>query len=160
VAAEAVLAVGTFEEIVAIAADKRDLQMKSALERDMRLVRCEDGRLEIALEPGAQKTVVNELSRKLKMWTGRQWLVSVSNEAGAPTLKSQADARQAELETGVRADPLVKAVLERWPGSEITSVRGPKDAPAELPPSVSGDVLPPGDDEGFGENWVRDDGVE
>jgi len=161
VAAEATVVLGTFEEIVALAAEKRDLQMKSALERDMRLVRCEDGKLEIALEPGAQKTVVNELSRKLKLWTGRQWLVSVSNEAGAPTLKSQADARQAELETGVRADPLVKAVLERWPGSEITSVRGPKDAPPEqLPPSESGDVLPTGDDEGFGDNWVRDDGVE
>jgi DNA polymerase III subunit gamma/tau len=160
VTTEATVPLGTFEEIVALAAEKRDLQMKSALERDMRLVRCEDGRLEIALEPGAQKTVVNELSRKLKLWTGRQWLVSVSNEAGVPTLKSQADARQAELETGVRADPLVKAVLERWPGSEITSVRGPKDAPPELTPSVSGDVLPPGDDEGFGDNWVRDDGVE
>ena len=61
-AAAAALRIGCFEELVALAADKRDLQIKAALERDVRLVRCEDGKLEIALEPGATKTLVNELS--------------------------------------------------------------------------------------------------
>ena len=51
-------------------------------------------------------------------------MVVVSREPGAPTLKSVADARKAELEVGVRADPLVKAVLERFPGAEIVGVRG------------------------------------
>ncbi len=46
----------------------------------MRLVRCEDGRLELALESAAAKTLVNELSRKLKQWTGRHWMVVVSGE--------------------------------------------------------------------------------
>ncbi len=33
------------------------------------------------------------------------------------------DARQAELKTGVQADPLVQAVLARFPGAEIVDVR-------------------------------------
>ena len=69
--------------LVALAADKRDLQIKAALERDVRLVHCEDGKLEIALEPGATRTLVNELSRKLSAWTNRQWMVIVSREAAA-----------------------------------------------------------------------------
>ncbi len=56
--------------------------MKTALERDVRLVRFEDGRLEIALEPGAGKTLVHELARKLSQWTGRRWMVVVSAEPG------------------------------------------------------------------------------
>ena len=43
-------------------------------------------------------------------------MVVISREPGAPTLKSVADDKKAELEIGVRADPLVKAVLERFPG--------------------------------------------
>ena len=136
--------------------------MKSALERDVRLVRCEDGRLEIALESAAAKTLVNELSRKLGQWTGRPWMVVLSGETGAPTLKSQADAKQSALETGVRGDPLVKAVMDRWPGAEITAVRGPKDALTDAAPAD--DALPPAEDEavseGLGDNWVRDDGIE
>jgi DNA polymerase-3 subunit gamma/tau len=149
------LVIRTFAELVALAADKRDIQMKLALERDVRLVRCEDGKLEIALEPHAPKTLVNDLSRKLQLWTGRSWMVGISREAAAPTLKSEADARKAELETGVRADPLVKAVLERFPGAEIVGVRGSKDVAVEPAPSEPDIPLP--DDSGFGDNWERDD---
>ena len=46
---------------------------KAALEADMRLVRFEDGRLEVALEPNAARTLINDLSRKLEQWTGRRW---------------------------------------------------------------------------------------
>ena len=150
------LAINSFAELVALAADKRDVQMKLALERDVRVVRCEDGKLEIALEPSAPKTLVNDLSRKLQQWTGRSWMVVISREPGAPTLKSVADAHKAELETGVRADPLVKAVLERFPGAEIVGVRGQIAAAAEPPPAAEPDVPLP-DDSGFGDNWERDE---
>ena len=99
--------------------------MKSALERDVRLVRFEDGTLELALEPSARKTLVQELSKKLADWTGRRWMVAVSAEAGQPSLRAQADARKAELKDVVREDPLVQAVLQRFPGAEIVDVRPP-----------------------------------
>src|ERR1700761_7767841 len=150
------LVINSFTELVALAGDKRDIQMKLAMERDVRLVRCEDGKLEIGLESGAAKTLVNDLSRKLSQWTGRSWMVVISREPGAPTLKSVADAKKAEIEVGVRADPLVKAVLERFPGAEIVGVRGQKDAAQELPQPDPDMTLP--DEDGLGDNWERDDG--
>jgi DNA polymerase III subunit gamma/tau len=128
------LAMAGFEDLIALAAQKRDLAVKLALERDVRLVRCEDGRLEIALEPTAAKTLVNELSRKFSQWTNRRWMVVVSAEEGEPTIRSQSDARQAALKTGVRGDPLVQAVLARFPGAEIVDVReGAAAFPQGLP---------------------------
>ncbi len=121
--APSALVIGRFEELIALAAQKRDLGVKLALERDVRLVRCEDGRLEIGLEPSAAKTLVNDLARKFSQWTNRRWMVAVSAEAGQPTVRSQSEARQAELKSGVRADPLVQAVLARFPGAEIVDVR-------------------------------------
>ena len=76
------LAVASFEQIVALAAEKRDVPVKLVLERDVRLVRCEDGQLEIALEPSAPKTFVHDLQRKLTAWTGKRWIVVVSQGAG------------------------------------------------------------------------------
>ncbi|HXW25991.1 MAG TPA: DNA polymerase III subunit gamma/tau [Xanthobacteraceae bacterium] len=136
-AAAPTVAVGRFEDLIALADARRDLQVKSALERDVRLVRFEDGKLEIALEPGAGKTLVNDLSRKLAEWTGRRWLVVVSAEAGVPTVRSQIEAREAELKVGVRGDPLVQAVLARFPGAEIVGVRR---RGAEAEPSAAGGV--------------------
>lgn len=137
-------ALGKLEDIVALAADKRDVAMKMALERDVRLVRCEEGRLEIALEASARPTLVNELSRKLGEWTGKRWMVVVSTEQGAATLKAQAEAREVELKRGVRANPLVRSVLDRFPGAEIVavSVRGETAEGGDF----AGD-MPPYDDE-------------
>ena len=78
-------ALRSFEDLIALAAEKRDLGIKSALERDVRLVRFEDGKLEIGLEPSAAKMLVSDLSRKLAEWTGRRWMVAVSSEQGAPS---------------------------------------------------------------------------
>jgi DNA polymerase III subunit gamma/tau len=125
-------ALRNFEELIALAGEKRDLGMKSALERDVRLVRFEDGRIEIGLEPNAAKTLTGDLSKKLGDWTGRRWMVIVSAEPGAPTLRAQAQSRKAELKDGVRGDPLVQAVLTRFPGAEIVDVRPPAGEPVTL----------------------------
>jgi DNA polymerase-3 subunit gamma/tau len=147
------LAIAGFADLIALAAEKRDLAVKLALERDVRLVRCEDGRLEIALEPTAAKTLVNDLARKFSQWTNRRWMVVVSAEDGEPTVRSQNDARQAALKTGVRGDPLVQAVLARFPGAEIVDVReGAAALPQGLPSDESEDkeLAPEDNDAGFG----------
>ena len=149
------LVVGRFEDLIALAAQKRDLGVKLALERDVRLVRCEDGRLEIRLEQSAAKTLVNDLARKIfamdqSALDGR----GVGGSRAQPTVKSQNDARQAELKIGVRADPLVQAVLARFPGAEIVDVRR-GEMPQALPPGDpdSGDL-----DDGAPELPAEDDG--
>lgn len=142
------LAIANFPALIALANEKRDILMKSALERDVRLVRFEDGKLEIALEPSARKTIVQDLQRKISEWTGRRWMVVVSSEGGAPTLSSQAAAKRSELEQGVRADPLVQAVLARFPGAEIVGVRRREDlTPPNVPPAGE-DPMPNPDDYG------------
>jgi DNA polymerase-3 subunit gamma/tau len=117
-----ILSIGSFEELIALAVDRRDIAAKMALERDVRLVRFEDGQLEIALEASAPKTLVHDLQRKLTGWTGKRWIVVVSKEQGAPTVRAQAEAQQAEIERGVQSDPLVQAVLNRFPGAKIVGV--------------------------------------
>jgi DNA polymerase-3 subunit gamma/tau len=126
-------ALNRFEDLIALAAEKRDVSLKSALERDVRLVRFEDGQLEIALEPSAAKMLVGELSKKLLDWTGRRWMVVVSAEPGAPSLRSQAEERRTQLKSDARSDPLVQAVLTRFPGAEIVEVRPPAASAEDMP---------------------------
>ncbi|MGB7077182.1 MAG: DNA polymerase III subunit gamma/tau, partial [Xanthobacteraceae bacterium] len=141
--ANEIRALNSFAEMIALAVEKRDLVLKSALERDVRLVRFEDGRLELALEPSARPTLVGELSKKLADWTGRRWMVAVSTEAGIPSLRAQGEARKAELKDGVRDDPLVQAVLARFPGAEIVDVRPPATTAEEAQSSPPADSEEP-----------------
>ncbi len=130
-AAPAALRIASFPELVALAGEKRDLQTKAALEADVRLVRIEDGRLEVALERSAARTLINDLSRKLEQWTGRRWTVIVSNEAGLPTLRSQNESERSQRERAVETDPRVQAVLARFPGARVVEVRKLAPEPPE-----------------------------
>ena len=118
-----VLRITSFPQLVAIAGEKRDVLTKAAMESDMRLVRIEDGRLEVALERNAARGLVNDLSRKLELWTGRRWTVIVSNEAGQPTLRAQNEQAKNEHTRAAEADPRVQEVLARFPGAKVVEVR-------------------------------------
>jgi DNA polymerase-3 subunit gamma/tau len=123
--------ISSFPELVALAGEKRDLLTKAALEADVRLVRIEDGRLELALERSAARTLINDLSRKLEQWTGRRWTVIVSNDAGQPTLRSQNEVERNQRERAAESDPRVKEVLARFPGAKVVEVRKLAPEPPE-----------------------------
>jgi DNA polymerase III subunit gamma/tau len=146
-ASQPALRINSFPELVALAGERRDLLIKSALEAEVRLVRIEDGRLEVALERSASRTLVNDLSRKLEQWTGRRWAVIVSNEAGQPTMREQNLVAKTQRERAAEADPRVKDVLARFPGAKVVEVRRLAAEPPDTPDlDVGADDLDPGPD--------------
>ena len=131
-------------ELVALAGAQRDIQLKTALERDVRLVRFEQGVLEFSLAPGGSPGLAAQLTRKLQDWTGQRWMVALSTAPGAETLVEAAEAREKERRVGVQAHPLVRATLDQFPGAVIVAVRGGETeavaAPDEKTPSPAEDV--------------------
>ena len=147
----------TFADVVTLAAANRDIQLKIALEQDVRLVRFEEQSIEFSLVPGASPQVAQSLMRRLQEWTGARWMVVVSREDGAATLKEVADAREADKMTGARAIPLVRSVLERFPGAEIVAIRAAEDEPPPTTAAIA-PVAATGDDEiGYTEDAYTDD---
>lgn len=126
IAAAPAAIVASIEDVVALASQNRDITLKIALERDIRPVRFEPGRIEFSLAEGASRTLAQDLSRRLKEWTNQTWMVAVVNEEGGATLREQAVAAKDRRESDAAAHPSVKAVLERFPGARIVDVRDPR----------------------------------
>ena len=119
----------SLEDLAAYAAQKGASVLKVHIENDMHLVRLEPGRVEFRPSARAPHSLAADLSQKLKDWTGTRWVVSVSREGGAPTIaEAKRAAAQAKLDA-VAQEPLVRAVLDRFPGAEIVGVHDrPRDA--------------------------------
>ncbi|MEJ1159592.1 DNA polymerase III subunit gamma/tau [Prosthecomicrobium sp. N25] len=130
--------VGTLEDIAALAAEKRDIRLKMAVERQVRPVRMEPGRLEVALAPEAPRDLAQDLSRKLTEWTGLRWMVIVSREEGGATIAETREAQRNRLVSDARADPLVAAVLKRFPGAAIVDVRVNRSPEEEAAAAAAG----------------------
>lgn len=121
------VAVKTFEDLLELAKSKREIRLAHMLETEVRLVHFEPGRIEIGASEQATK-LVPRLAAALRDWTGTRWLVSVARqETGADTMREQEQTRKDVLRDDARADPIVKAVLATFPGSEIVDVRLPFD---------------------------------
>ena len=149
-AGDAVL-INSLEEIAALAAKNRDISLKFAVERQVRLVAIQPGRLDIAINKGASPDLAGALGRKLSDWTGQRWIVAVSRaEDGTKTIHERREADQAQLVTDARANPAVSAVLDAFPGSEIVDVRilggGEADILDASPDDDSTDDAPGDDD--------------
>ena len=136
-----------FEAVVALAADKRDIGLKHALENGVHLVAFESaagtraGRIELRLAEG-QDNIAQDLTRKLREWTGQNWVVSLSQEGGAATLGSVKQSAADRREEAALKDPFVQAALSAFPKAEIVSI---SDFEAALPvddgetPDMDGD---------------------
>jgi DNA polymerase III subunit gamma/tau len=111
------------EDIAALALKNGAPVLKVHIENDMHLVRLEAGRLEFRPSPRAPRTLAGDLQQKLRDWTGQRWTVSISNEAGLPTLAEQKKSAKAARIESVMQAPMVRAVLDRFPDSEIVAVR-------------------------------------
>ena len=131
------------EDIAALALANHAPVLKVHIENDVHLVRLEQangmGRLEFRPSPRAPRTLAGDLQQKLRDWTGLRWSVSISNEAGAPTLaEGKKSTKAARIESVMQA-PMVRAVLDRFPGAEIVAVRDVETPAIEAPASESED---------------------
>ncbi|WP_137929375.1 DNA polymerase III subunit gamma/tau [Mesorhizobium comanense] len=133
-------------DIVALADAQRDIAFKVLVKRCIRPVRIEPGRIDVSLTDDAPKMLLNELTTKLRAWTGRSWLVSLSKEEGGQTLAEMESTKRENAFLDAKSDPTVAAILARFPGAKIIDVRIP-DAPEADAAEAEVPVEPPADDD-------------
>jgi DNA polymerase-3 subunit gamma/tau len=112
-----------FAEVIALFDKRREALIRSHLWSHVHLVTFEPGRIELRPEETAPRDLANRLGQLLTEWTGMRWVVAVSQAEGAPTLAEQAAQHESAVRNEVVAHPLVRAVLDTFPGATIAAVR-------------------------------------
>jgi len=128
---EAAPTLHSLEEIAALAQANSAPVLKVHVENHMHLVHLEPGKIEFRPSANAPRTLAGDLAQKLKEWTGVRWVVTVARDGGAPTLAEQRKAAKTARLESVMQEPMVRAVLDRFPGAEVVAVRdiAAQDAP-------------------------------
>ena len=135
-----------FDETLALFEKHGEVITRAQLRSQVHLVAFEPGHIEFRPAEGAPRDLSSRLMQRLNEWTGTRWAVVVSQAQGAPTLEQQAAARDSEMRSEVAQHPLVRAVLDAFPGATIAAVRE-RFAAAE--PAVEDDAIvdPGGEDD-------------
>jgi len=113
----------SLEDIAVLAQTNGAPVLKVHIENDIHLVHLEPGKIEFRPSARAPRTLAGDLSQKLKDWTGVRWSVSIAREGGAPTLSEQKKSAKAAKFESATQEPVVREILDRFPGAEIIAVR-------------------------------------
>ncbi|WP_273689549.1 DNA polymerase III subunit gamma/tau [Ketogulonicigenium vulgare] len=109
----------TFEAVVELIRDQRDMRLLVEVEGTMRIARYQPGRIEFQPTPNAAPDLAGRLATRLQNWTHARWAVIIVNEGGAPTITEARDSAENALRDRAAQNPLVAAVLRNFPGAKI-----------------------------------------
>jgi DNA polymerase-3 subunit gamma/tau len=124
-AAPAAPVLAKFRDVLALAAQEREAGLHGHLLHSVHLVRFAPPVIEIRPQPEAPRDLAARLGALLLRVTGTRWTIVLSAEAGEPTLAEQGNAADRARRRDAADHPLVRAVLEAFPGAVIEAVRDP-----------------------------------
>jgi DNA polymerase-3 subunit gamma/tau len=135
--------IATFDGVLDLIREKRDMKLLYEVEEGLRLVRYSPGRIEFEPAPGAAPDLAARLGQRLQAWTGDRWGVSVVSSGGGPTVAETRNAGRLKAEAEALENPLVQAVMAAFPGARIVEIRSAE----EMTEAAAAEALPEVEDE-------------
>ena len=137
----------SFRDVAALLAEKREALLHAHLLHSVHLVRFSPPVIELRPQPGAPKDLAPRLASLLTETTGTRWTIAISTEAGEPTLAEQGNAADAKRRAAAADHPLVRAILDAFPGARIDAVHDDATDAYGLPAQQGAPDAPAVDDE-------------
>ncbi|CAO6129326.1 DnaX DNA polymerase III, gamma/tau subunits [Candidatus Pelagibacterales bacterium] len=114
--------INSFEKLVEITNSKKEIELKFDLERNVRVVKFETGKIDISFNEKLSKNFVRSLTEKLKLWTGERWIISLSKETGKNTIFENKESYKKKLLQDALESEVYKKIKENFPDAELNEV--------------------------------------
>ena len=115
--------VRSFEELIALTEKNKESELKYDLERNVKLVKFENGKIDINFNENLNKNFIKNLSRRLFEWTGQRWLITLSKEEGSETLYQKKIDEKEKLLSGEKQKEIYKEMKKIFPDAELMEVK-------------------------------------
>jgi DNA polymerase-3 subunit gamma/tau len=127
VKAENKIFINSFNDLLVICSDKKEIKLKYELEKNVNLVKFEKNRIEISFNDSLDKDFVKDLSSKLFEWTAERWIITFSKSKGEMSVKEKQLNSKKLLIDEVKTSEAYKNIIENFPDAELIDVKLKKD---------------------------------
>ncbi|MDC3257519.1 DNA polymerase III subunit gamma/tau [Candidatus Pelagibacter sp.] len=115
--------INSFNELLDICYSKKEIELKYELEKNVNLVKFENGRIEISFNDNLDKNFVKDLSTKLLEWTNQRWIISFSKNKGELSIKDKEKNRKIEIIENSKKSDLFKTMKDFFPDAELIEIK-------------------------------------
>ena len=124
--AEEKLNVNSFDQLLKICNEKKEIKLKYELEKNVNLVHFENNRIEISFNDNLDKNFIKDLSLKLFEWTGNRWIITLSKSKGELSIKDKQKNKKIKNISSAKQSKLYKNLIEKFPDADLIDVN-PKE---------------------------------
>ena len=117
--AEGKVLINSFDELINFCNEKKEINLKYELEKNVSLVSFNQNRIEISFNDNLDKNFVKDLSLRLFEWTGERWIITFSKAKGEISIKEKEKNKKFEQLQKAKDTELYKAMLEKFPDANL-----------------------------------------
>ena len=116
------LSIDSFEKLLEISSQKREIKLKYELEKNVNLVSFDKNRIEISFNDNLDKNFVKDLSLKLFEWTNERWIITFSKAKGEISFNEKEQIKKNNFVTKAKETELYKDMIKMFPDANLINV--------------------------------------
>lgn len=113
----------SFQDLLDLTNKHKEIELKFDLERNVRLVKFEQGKIDISFNENLSKDFIKNISNKLNEWTGKRWIISLSKDEGETTVYEKKNQKKTELLEQMKQSEIYKKIMATFPDIELVDVK-------------------------------------
>ena len=115
--------INAFEDIVQLANQENEIELKYDLERNVKLVSFKNGSIDISFNEKLNKNFTKILTEKLFSWTGERWIISLNKKIGEKTIfEKKNEIKNIQLKEAKKNEK-IKILLETFDDADLVNVQ-------------------------------------
>ncbi len=113
----------TFDDIVKLANQENEIELKYDLERNVKLVSFKNGAIDISFNEKLNKNFIKILTEKLYSWTGERWIISLNKKIGEKTIFEKKNESKNNQIIEAKNNEKIKILLETFDDADLIDVQ-------------------------------------
>ena len=113
----------SFQDLINQSKKEKEIELKYDLERNVKLVSFNKGKIDISFNEKLNKNFIKTLSDKLFKWTGERWIISLSKNNVAKSIYEKNFENKNEMMLDFKKTKIAKDMEIAFPDAKLTSVQ-------------------------------------
>ena len=117
----------SFKNLIDLANEEKEIELKYDLERHVKLVSFNRGKIDISFNEKLNKNFIKNLTEKLLLWTGERWIISLSKNNDAKSIYEQnIDKKSSSIEEFQKSET-ARIIQDNFPDAKLIDVEEDKN---------------------------------
>ena len=113
----------SFQDLLDQAKKEKEVELKFDLERNVKLVSFNRGKIDISFNEKLNKNFIKNLTEKLLLWTGERWMISLSKNNDAKSLYEKNIEHKSYKLAEFKKSDLAKQMKEAFPDAKLVDIQ-------------------------------------